>query len=412
MLITYSKMLKDAKQAIEKRDPNFERIFRLMSVTFCPMDGQVKSEEELIALYQSKTQYGYVESERIKGCLVGGAVGDALGYAVEFLQKEYIFEKYGKSGIRDYELRDGVAEISDDTQMTLFTAEGLLNAKKAYGEPTCDQYVHEIYKSYLNWLHTQGEYEKVGGSELLKEDKLFARRAPGMTCINALRSKICGTYETKLNHSKGCGGIMRVAPIALFMTQLTRFDEYKEIADLGARASAITHSHELGYIPSALLTAFIAGILRGMSPIQALHRAKVSASELFGENAQLEFCLELVERAISLALPDEDEEKLSDIEAIECLGEGWVAEETLAIALYCCFRHMGDENAFENAIASAVNHSGDSDSTGAVAGNIMGALLGIQSIPDKYIKNLELANVVLDMADKLQLHRLDTEIQA
>lgn len=64
--------------------------------------------------------------DQFRGCLVGGAVGDALGYAVEFLNEQEIFGRYGKNGITAYTLRDGVAEISDDTQMTLFTASGLL----------------------------------------------------------------------------------------------------------------------------------------------------------------------------------------------------------------------------------------------------------------------------------------------
>ena len=64
--------------------------------------------------------------DKFRGCLVAGAAGDALGYEVEFLQEESIFKKFGENGITEYRLRDGVAQISDDTQMTLFTATGLL----------------------------------------------------------------------------------------------------------------------------------------------------------------------------------------------------------------------------------------------------------------------------------------------
>lgn len=64
--------------------------------------------------------------DKYRGCIIGGAVGDALGFAVEFMQDETIFQKYGESGITEYELINGVAQISDDTQMTLFTANGLL----------------------------------------------------------------------------------------------------------------------------------------------------------------------------------------------------------------------------------------------------------------------------------------------
>ena len=64
--------------------------------------------------------------DKFKGCLLGGAAGDALGYAVEFLDEPGIVKKYGKNGITSYDLSDGKALISDDTQMTLFTANGML----------------------------------------------------------------------------------------------------------------------------------------------------------------------------------------------------------------------------------------------------------------------------------------------
>ena len=86
------------------------------------------------------------------------------------------------------------------------------------------------------------------------------------------------------------------------------------------------------------------------------------------------------------------------MENILQLGEGWVAEETLAIALYCCLRYPAD---FDKAVIAAVNHSGDSDSTGAVTGNIMGAIVGYRNIGEKWRKDLELRDVILEIADDL-----------
>jgi len=67
------------------------------------------------------------------GCLLGGAVGDALGWPVEFIPSmQGIREKFGPGGILDPVANaQGVFEITDDTQMTLFTAEGLLLAEAA-----------------------------------------------------------------------------------------------------------------------------------------------------------------------------------------------------------------------------------------------------------------------------------------
>ena len=88
----------------------------------------------------------------------------------------------------------------------------------------------------------------------------------------------------------------------------------------------------------------------------------------------------------------------NDVEAISQLGEGWVAEETLAIALYCILKYHND---FEKAIIASVNHSGDSDSTGAVTGYLLGALLGYDAIPDYYKENLELRWLIEEIATDL-----------
>ena len=102
----------------------------------------------------------------------------------------------------------------------------------------------------------------------------------------------------------------------------------------------------------------------------------------------------ILERAMELAA----DPYIDDLEAIQMLGEGWVAEETLAIAVYCCQKHADD---FAAALVASVNHSGDSDSTGAVAGNIMGALLGASAIPNQYTKDLEMKDLILDIAERL-----------
>ena len=99
----------------------------------------------------------------------------------------------------------------------------------------------------------------------------------------------------------------------------------------------------------------------------------------------------IVNMAINLA-----NSSVNDIDAIRKIGEGWVAEETLAIAIYCTLKHF---DSFEDAIVASVNHSGDSDSTGAVTGNIMGALLGFSAIPDYYRKDLELIETLEDIAE-------------
>lgn len=334
--------------------------------------------------------------DRIKGSLVGGAVGDALGYRVEFMQDFLIFKRYGECGITEYELRNGIAEISDDTQMTLFTAEGLLHAKRKYSSPSVDAYADEIYKSYLDWYKTQCEPytgERSECSELLNEAGLFSPRAPGGTCLRSLESGRAGSLDFKINFSKGCGGVMRVAPIALMLSGNTAPEVIDEIA---ARSSAITHGHILGILPSVLVSRIIAEILEGKSIREATEIAR-RAITAFVKDEDKELLTSFdakIARAISLA----DDKDVDPLDAIHELGEGWVAEETSVIAIYCALRFS---DSFADAIIASVNHSGDSDSTGSVTGNIIGAYLGYSAIPECYLEKLEHRELLLKMADKL-----------
>lgn len=408
MVIEYSKILQSVKKELKNEDVMLHFFTNLYN-----SPNEERSFEELVAILQCQKMYNYVELDKIQGSLIGGAAGDALGFAVEFLDDYRIFQKYGENGITSYFLSNNLAHISDDTQMSLFTAEGLLRASRKFNNPTDDQFVKSIYESYLGWLHTQEGDSKIlpySDALLSNVEELYNRRAPGRTCISALSSGHCGTYDKHLNHSKGCGGIMRVAPIALYMAQLTDYDKLDKIADVAARSSAITHSHPLGYIPSAFLAVFIACLLRGDYPGKALSRAIIATKKYFSNSEYTQYCLQLVGKAADLAWADNEDDKIEDdLDAIRELGEGWVAEETLAIALYCSLKYIYDENGFEKALIASVNHSGDSDSTGALTGNIMGAIIGYKNIPDKFRNNLELHDVILDISKKLHIHKLDID---
>ena len=206
---------------------------------------------------------------KFKGCLIGGAVGDALGYAVEFMPAASIIKKYGRSGITEYELRNGVAEISDDTQMTLFTATGLLlGTTRGMTRGIMGDYADYIARSYLDWYCTQTEsYPLTEGyhySWLVNLPQMFSRRAPGNTCLSALSQGGNGTIESPINQSRGCGGIMRVAPIGLYFCDKSL--DPSEVDMIAAKSAALTHGHELGYIPAAMLAHIILRITeRGSS---------------------------------------------------------------------------------------------------------------------------------------------------
>lgn len=199
--------------------------------------------------------------DKIRGCLFGGAAGDALGYAVEFLSVKHIFSKFGKDGITEYKLHNGKARISDDTQMTMFTANGLLlGTTRGHTRGIMGPYPGYIAVAYREWYKTQKESyahcnRKFSSCWLLNVPELFATRAPGNTCLSAIDDGCCGSIENPANNSKGCGGVMRVAPIGLYFGDSRLASLAIDL--MGADVAALTHGHEMGYIPAAMLVHII-----------------------------------------------------------------------------------------------------------------------------------------------------------
>ena len=387
---------------------NFTEFYRNFSYeNFFREENQHAIDEAMARLKAAE-----VNLDRIRGCMVGGAVGDALGYSVEFLREEQIFSKYGTCGITEYDLdpTTGKALISDDTQMTLFTANGLLvGDTRGSMRGIMAHYRAYTAMSYLDWLKTQETtyeqsrrqprgYMKGCISWLADVPDLYALRAPGNTCLSALRrmqngDNIVEDYiKEPQNNSKGCGGVMRIAPLALNCGT----PNIDAMTMEGAEIAAITHGHSLGYMPASLLTHLINRIVFGdktKSLKELVLDARDTTIRLFREDKHIKELKTIIDLAIELSENDD-----TDTNNIHRIGEGWVAEETLAIAIYCALRYMDD---FSAGVIAAVNHNGDSDSTGAVTGNILGALLGYDAIDEKWKANLELLDVILEMSDDL-----------
>ncbi len=331
--------------------------------------------------------------EHYTGCLIGGAIGDALGAFVEFSSWSAIQQEYGDDGIQEFP-SDGL--ITDDTQMTLFTAEGLIRSQvRSACRGIANNPTQFIYQAYLRWLETQGyhgkntSYHKDG--ILLSVPELRHQRAPGNTCLSALSSGVMGTMEQPINNSKGCGGVMRAAPIGLVW-------DVERAFQLGCESAAITHGHPSGYLASGCFAAMIASIVAGDS----LKKAIQTSTSILRTKQDHEECLQAIEAAQNLA-----EKGNPTPNKIEQLGGGWVAEEALSIAIYCSLI-CGDD--FLGAIRLTVNHSGDSDSTGSIAGNILGLLYGKRIIPENWISQLELHGFIEQVAEDLLLKQVCYEM--
>jgi len=371
-------------------------------------------EKNLFHRKEISTEY----SNLIRGCLIGQAAGDALGYPVEYQTAEEIQAQFGENGIRDHLIdpETGKAHISSDTQMTMFTATGILEGdtrNSIYNRNTSIAIC--VAQAYNDWLLTQNEtYKKIqdtrrkseemdtvfGKSWLLDIPEMFQVRCPGETSIKGSQDRVSRKWpekftETVLNSSKSCGGMVRVSPVALYYAEES-MDESDIIAFEGAEIAAITHGHPIGCITAAMYAYIINTIIyhRGSSTLEdIIQQAREPVLMLYSGYKHIKEFNMVIQHAIDLS-----KNRKSDQENIREIGKGWDADQTLAIAIYCSLRHQDD---FSEGIISAVNHDGNSDSTGSVTGSILGAWLGEKKIDPKWTENLELYDVISELSDDL-----------
>lgn len=289
--------------------------------------------------------------------LLGGALGDALGYPVEFIESATeILRLYGTAAPAQLlRCSDGLVHVSDDTQMTLFTVEGLVLSD--YG-----------------WL--------------LDVEGMFARRAPGNTCLSALMGNVQNartpTTKTPPNDSKGCGAIMRSAPFGLVA-------ENREEAFAWARDTGVlTHGHPSGYLSAAYFASLILNLSRSASLETAMREADLLLARERGH--------EETAHAVEVARDTAPFPSAATIEALP--NGGWVGEWALAIALMCARDvDVGDESVVADAIWRGAAHGGDSDSTASLTGSLLGAR-GAR-LPARWLEELELRDVIEHAARSL-----------
>ena len=431
-------------------------------------------------------------SDRFIGCLLGGAVGDALGAPIEFMTYRDIVRCFGPSGVCDYlPAYGGLGRITDDTQMTLFTADGLIRAAVREEHKGITTVEGVTAHAYLRWLLTQGERpnnDLVFGMEepgwLYPLPALHARRAPGITCLSALKA-MRHLGDPARNDSKGCGGVMRVAPVGLWMAGRTTEADSELCFKVACDIAGLTHGHPTGQLAAGVMAVLVQLLTSGASINTALRAAqhilgqhrehgettaaveqavslaaecadrpisddaharnieklgfKVAcdiaglthghptgqlaagvmavlvqlltsgasintalraAQHILGQHREHGETTAAVEQAVSLAAECADRPISDDAHArnIEKLGEGWIAEEALAIAIYCALVASD----FEHGVRLSINHSGDSDSTGSMTGNLLGCVWGQAGIPVRWLADLELSDEIKTVAKGLR----------
>lgn len=313
-----------------------------------------------------------------RACLFGGAMGDALGAEIEFWSLDRIRARFPR-GLTELPPHDGRAgRITDDTQMTLFTAEGLIRAVvrgQACGICAPEGVVHH---ALLRWYRTQGGVPKMELCDrgLVADARLRKKRAPGTTCLSALgEARHFG--DVAHSDSKGCGTIMRVAPCALIAR------DAGETETLARDTSALTHGHVLGQEAAVAFARILFEVFHGATLERAVGSVSLSRPIMMALNA-------------AMAEPAD-----GTPENVERIGGGWVAEEALAIAVYAA--RVGRD--IEHGLQVAVTHGGDSDSTGAVAGNLLGLLHPAETLAHPWREDIECADLIDRIARDLAAAR-------
>jgi ADP-ribosylglycohydrolase len=298
---------------------------------------------------------------RIRGSLLAGAVGDALGAPVEFDSIDAIRARLGPAGVTDLlpSAYGPPGLITDDTQMVLFTVEALVTPGDT------------LHAAYLRWLRTQEtSTPPADATGLAAQQWLYAARAPGNACLSGLRTGRANPG------SKGCGTVMRSAPFG-FVSATP-----EAAASAAIEGSVLTHGHPTAGVSAAGLAVLIHHLVDGTALDEAVRRTIDHLTSLDGH----EETTAALRRAGGGTIDDH--------------GEGWVAEEALAMSVHCALVHPGPDD-MARALLLAVNHSGDSDSTGAITGNILGALHGEQAVPAAWARAVEGRDTILDLADRL-----------
>lgn len=316
---------------------------------------------------------------RLRGCLLAGAVGDALGAPVEFDSLPQIRRAHGDAGVTDLvaSAYGPPGRITDDTQMTLFTADALATGT-------------DLAAAYQDWLRTQEtSTPPAGAAGLAAQAWLYDQRAPGNACLSGLRARRAGATGPVNVQSKGCGTVMRAAPYGALAD-----------ADAAVRAaiagSELTHGHPTAGVSSAALALLVHLLLAGDDLTGAVTATITGLRELPDHEETTDALQEAADAAVA---------GRPSAERLEKLGEGWVAEEALGMSVYCALAYPGADQVRE-ALVLAVNHGGDSDSTGAITGNVLGALHGEAAVPADWAAAVEGRDTILDVADRLASARI------
>nr|WP_110036864.1 ADP-ribosylglycohydrolase family protein [Nocardia neocaledoniensis] len=336
--------------------------------------------------------------DAVHGCLLGGAVGDALGAPVEALSLRRIREVYGRDGVTDVD----EPRISEETQLTAFTVEALIRGSvRARAKGIGGATMGLLQQGMLVWLRGQvgevSEQPVTLFSSLSGHRELIEQRGVANSVYTALRQAAqrqaptnpLGTRERPINNSKGSGAVMRAAPCGFGYAADRSGAATGTIFELGCDAAALTHGHPSGWLPAGTLSALIYRLARGNDTPTALSHARAELAS-YPDHEETSTALAA---ATALAARIEREQRTPTPEDVESLGAGWIGPEALAIAVFAVLaaESLGGpaHDIVRAGLLLSVNHSGDSDATGSLAGSLLGARYGHTALPRRWARTVD-----------------------
>lgn len=331
----------------------------------------------------------------LSGCLLGLAVGDAMGVTVDGKTYEQICETYGPAGLLGYDLVNGFAEISSYTQVAAFTCNGLLLGI-ARGQTAPNACMRNITASLKEWAKVQHLPGAPGRRScwLSHVKELRQRRCLDARTLDALTREVTGSLEKPANQAAGPGSLTAAAAVGLFFSPERM--QVQQVGVLGAQVVALTHGDPMAFLSGAALAYMVAGIVQDPDSTMELHfshAAEAVVAQFGGQYPQAGQLRELLCRAVELSRKPE----LPRWEAMEQLRCA-TAAEVLAGAVYAVLASNED---FDSAMIAAVNHSGKSAAVGALTGALLGARLGEEALPEFYLECLACTGVLRELAADL-----------
>ena len=326
-----------------------------------------------------------------RGVLLGFAVGDAMGNAVDEMVWEDIVENYGPNGLMGYDEVNGNAGVTSYTQVLAYMVNGLLVAMdRGKGEA----YLRFGTAALRQWAKRQHFPRDPEPTNLwiARMPQLRRRHCKDPRMLDALRFDTLGTLDKPINRAVSCGTLSTAVALGAFYEPGRMSPE--QLMDLTADLAALTHgSHEA--IFSAVLLAYLIAAIRQVPerPLtQQVEKAVDVLQTRYGDRYPVRMVTEPVRKALQLAEQWQDPRTV--MEELECR----TAAQALAGAVYASIRYEDD---FDGAMICAVNHSGASCAVGAVTGSILGAIFGADGLPDFYLEGLECAPILRELADDM-----------